>query len=706
MAQPSDTRLSPAEDGFERYYAEKLWEWIPPIYRHEDGLDTNPNPHVLRALVEVLAFQAAVARRSIDRLWEDQFIDHCDDWAVPYLADLVGARLLSSLNRRGRRIDVARTVFYRRRKGTPLVMEALIQDITGWEGAVVESFLRLGRTRHRLDPEPGSLAGPVTGTPPGGTADLRVVRGGDVVDGPFDDFAHTPDFRRHRGGKGRYNISKVNFHLYRLRGYEVEFATPVDFGERRFTVDPSGRDIALFAPDQRLNQADWRPVEEWQLAARIPCRLFDRHLERFSPTALAMLVAAEPGDASPFAPEQMLAGDLGNWDLGTDDPQVEVIFDPARGRFVLTSEPAENVYVPRYHYGFSSEIGAGTYSRPAPRDLIVDSAFDGGGDAPGPVGGFDLPSAGVHEFSNSKTYRPNTPPDDAVEGIADLQLRAQDGARPYVVLAPDTDAWVFRAQEDGAECLVLDGLWMGFATDPTPVVAPCLPVRRRLALEGRFETVVIRQCTLDPGGERARLEPNQCVAIPFVELEIRGEVAELIVESSIIGPVRESTSDVDPCSIGQLTIRDSIVHSIDETRLAIDTRIGEVRLERVTVFGNVAANRLKASEALVQGEVSVTDNQQSCIRFSAAQRVNAQHFESHLFPTGIPNHFFTSRRFGDAGYAQLSQSAPEAIRRGAENRAEIGAFNGLLNPVKRQDLETKVLEYLPFGLIPQFVFET
>ena len=61
------------DDLFRRYYAEKLWEMIPPVYRHEAGIAAKPG--VLRALVEVLADQAAIVRRSNDRLWDDQFID-------------------------------------------------------------------------------------------------------------------------------------------------------------------------------------------------------------------------------------------------------------------------------------------------------------------------------------------------------------------------------------------------------------------------------------------------------------------------------------------------------------------------------------------------------------------------------------------------------------------------------------------------------
>src|SRR5574341_575389 len=161
-------------DGYDRYFAEKIWELIPACYREGDGLAERPGQ--LRAFVEALAEQAARLRRSQDRLWDDQFIDLCDDWAVPYIADLVGTRLVSVHNRAGRRADVAKTIYYRRRKGTLRVLDELIRDIARWDGTVVEEFRRLARTRHGLDPAPAPLAGPATGTPPGGFADLRHPR--------------------------------------------------------------------------------------------------------------------------------------------------------------------------------------------------------------------------------------------------------------------------------------------------------------------------------------------------------------------------------------------------------------------------------------------------------------------------------------------------------------------------------------------------
>ena len=97
--------MSERHDHFDRYFAEKIWALIPEYYREEDGLASPPG--VLRGFVEVLAQQAATLRRSTDRLWDDEFIDLCADWAVPYLGELVATRMVSALNVRARRVDKA-----------------------------------------------------------------------------------------------------------------------------------------------------------------------------------------------------------------------------------------------------------------------------------------------------------------------------------------------------------------------------------------------------------------------------------------------------------------------------------------------------------------------------------------------------------------------------------------------------------------------
>ena len=273
-----------ARDDYREYYTEKLWQWLPAIYRE---LDDTEGGGVLRAFVRSIGAQAAFLKRNQDRVWDDGFVELASDWAVPYIADLVATRLVSALDVRARRVDVAKTIYYRRRKGTLLVLEQLISDMTGWDGKVVEEFRRLARAHHGLDGLP--RLGRLTHTPEGGFADLRSVRGALLTGDAFDEFHYTPDARRPQGLTGRRGIPKLSFHEFRMHSVRMRGVVPrrvQDFlGSRDgFTFDPSGRDVALFSTDRShpsgARKADatgdwssWHTAEEWQLPRTITCRL-------------------------------------------------------------------------------------------------------------------------------------------------------------------------------------------------------------------------------------------------------------------------------------------------------------------------------------------------------------------------------------------------------------------------------------------------
>lgn len=735
-------------DGFARYYAEKIWEMIPAIYRHEDGLGRDAG--VLRAFVNVLAEEAAVLRRSHDRLWDDQYIDLCDEWAVPYIGDLVGARLVSALNPRGRRVDVAKTIYYRRRKGTPRVLEELIGDIAGWEGKVVESFQRMARTRHGLDPKPGPLAGRFSSTLPGGWADLRNAYAAKRAGSPFDEFFHTADVRQHRGGRGRYAIPKVACHLYRIQVFRVEGVDPHVFGNTGgSTFDPSGRDIPLFGPRARSSDAyewdAWRSAREWEVPGPMRCRILGH--EEFEITEEGIARLCEAGMAEEHASEfRMLAGerirserdmnaalasftsipagmyrlvrthtmieDCGKHALIPNAVNVDVpsrtleqdaiaaaglefwstiatekdlAIDPALGRFLFASGgPGGDGVTVSYHYGFSGEIGAGTYDRRHVEELTPDSAGRGGGiiDATGIlVEAADVAVGTVFRLADSRTYRIG----ESVAGIRRLTMQAANRQRPYVILS---HTWQLETAADPAThedaVLTLDGIWFGGSD---------------IVLRGDYECVTIRHVTLDPGGKNATGD-----AIPRVGLIIEGFVEKLTIESSIVGSVSTGASG----SVGGVIIRDTILDSGGKGSLSLAIESGTVHMERVTVFGGMRAHRLWASEVLATGNVDVSDTQSGCFRFSAAAAGSTlpRPFESFEIPHTGCRHYFTSVRFGDPGYAQLSQVAPVEITEGAENGSEMGAFSGLMNPIKARSLDAKVCEYAPFGIIPLYIPET
>ena len=198
-------------------------------------------------------------------MWEDQSIESCDDWVIPYIGDLLATNLVNNLDTRSQRLDVANTIYYRRRKGTLAILEEIAFDITGWNAKLVEFFRRLGRTRHGLDPAIGSasitepdiaalqqaegLIGPLTATGIGGLADLRNVYGASKAGTAFDEFCHTADFRLGQGQVGWYGIPRLGVFLWRLQSFAVPQTTPVESAKcpGQFTYDPTGRHLRLFA---------------------------------------------------------------------------------------------------------------------------------------------------------------------------------------------------------------------------------------------------------------------------------------------------------------------------------------------------------------------------------------------------------------------------------------------------------------------------
>jgi hypothetical protein len=187
-----------------------------------------------------------------------------------------------------------------------------------------------------------------------------------------------------------------------------------------------------------------------------------------------------------------------------------------------------------------------------------------------------------------------------------------------------------------------------------------------------------------------------------VILAVEGQIDELAIDHSVVAPIV-----VRPVGlVDRIVVTDAILDATVAGDPALALSPGRVELRRVTVLGALDVERLDASEALVTGNVDVTDTQNGCFRFSAAPegRRLPRPYRSHVLQPA--DHFFTSDVFGQPGYAQLSASAPEELLRGAENGSEIGVWSSLMNPVKLDSLGHKVEEFLPFGLIPVFIQRT
>jgi hypothetical protein len=552
--------MNNAPDHYDVYYADKLWDLLPAIYRAEDTERFGANGP-LREMVNRIGVQAAIVRRSVDRMWEDQSIETCDDWVIPYVGDLLGTNLVAGLDQRGQRLDVAKTIYYRRRKGTVAILEEIAANITGWNAKIVEFFRRMGRTRHGLDQPIGpslyasddiatlqvaqGLAGRLTHSGIGGFADLRNVYGASKAHSAFDEFFHTADVRPGLGRNGWYNIPRLGVFLWRLKSYPVGPVTPVAVSgcPGWYSFDPTGRDIPLFAAGRSTDAygRQWISPVEAQLPAPISQTLLD-----------ANVAASENASATGLYPAALAVYSTVVTPPSLDlIPASQIQVRPERGRFehVLSPPAADNLVV-AYHYGFSADIGAGPYDRRIDAIPIAapasNSVITGGGPAltvPGAV-----PSTGSLTIADSLTYAGAA--DVAVDG--ELALKAENQERPLIRLAAPSQ-WIITGSP--SSCLVLDGLFISGSD---------------VVLRGEFDSVTLNCCTLDPGSAASGSTglgspPGPLFAVAadgrnFVpaRLWIEAQVKTLTVDRCILGSIRTRSGG----SVETLTISNSILQAI------------------------------------------------------------------------------------------------------------------------------------------------
>ncbi|QQZ39395.1 hypothetical protein IF690_15095 [Pseudomonas sp. SK3(2021)] len=243
-----------------------LFERLPEIYRTRDAEVTPPNQ--LRAYLGAIEGPFGALHQDIAQLYQDLFIDTCDDWVIAYLADLLGTTHLKG-EPRTLRADVADTIALRRRKGTLGAIERLAVNLTGWACRGVELRANLGWTQHlnhqRPDAggEPPYAASTLTRfhIPHGGTAPLRDPAALALLGTPFDGFAYTADVKPAFDDARHINLPNLAIFLWRLAVYRLSRVLPLAKASIDLGAQPSG--LARFAL-----RFDLHPLD-------IPVRLFN-----------------------------------------------------------------------------------------------------------------------------------------------------------------------------------------------------------------------------------------------------------------------------------------------------------------------------------------------------------------------------------------------------------------------------------------------
>lgn len=672
-----------------------------------DLLQNNALGGPLASLLAVFAEQVAVLQEDLDQLYDDQFIETCADWVVPYIGELVGSRALHGIaGIASPRADVAHTTENRRHKGTVPVIEQVARDVTGWDASAVEFFQRLIVTQYMNHIRPRCAAAP----------DMRRWEPLERVGTAFDPIMRTIDVRRIASRRGRYNIKNIGVFLWRLNAYPLSGSPAARLDARRWRFHPLGIDQPIYThPATEDDITDLAtplnvpvPISRRVLATRIAdyytgtdniarsLRLYDDSTGSMQPIDIAKIRICNLSDSGATWAHLPPAG--------------VYVIDPVLGRIAVPPGlPAAVQVRADFHYGFSADMGGGEYEREAsfetaqtpslllrvPGDFTtIQAALNA------------LSGAGVVEISDSGRYTETL----SINASADkrIELRAANNHRPTLILGgPMTLAGGARAE------IRLNGLLISGAG-----------LQVQASGGNALRKLLIAHCTLVPGlslsADSAPVSPTQpSLTVGALDLAVT-------IDHTITGSLR-----IDP--VAQVSARDSIIDATATTGVAYAAPDGgapavpslagaPLSLDACTVIGKVRAlSLLLVSNSILIADTVTGDKwtapviaerrQEGCIRFSYVPLSARVPRRYQCLPESAPKPElatprFTSLRYGFAAYCQLARSSGERLLTGAEDEAEPGAFHSLYQPQRETNLRIRLEEYVRVGLQSGIFYES
>jgi hypothetical protein len=669
-----------------------LFSLLPAVHRVRDAERGDP----LRALLNVVNREVQLIEGDIAGLYDNWFIETCEEWVVPYIADLLGVRALpgspagdptSSFSQRS---YVANTLAYRRRKGTAAVLEQLASDITGWRAKAVEFFERTAATQHVNHPRPDHQF----------TIDVRDRRAIRSYDTPFERAAHLAEVRHIDNARGRYNARHVGLFLWRIQGYLLRGVSARQIDTRRYTFDPLGRNVALFnmpETEATITHAT-EPANVPQPLSRLTLHDdFGRYYGDANRTR-SLLVATAGGADLPHPISVCNLSDAGaGWAHAA--PAGRIAIDPELGRIAFDQPPAGDVIV-SYAYGFGGDLGGGPYDRRASVGEALQRGVGwqmGVSHAPPPgqtqivatlgeaVTEWNRQPPGTHgviALMDSRTYQEN------LTGSA-KRIKIPEGSRLVIVAAdwpPEivngTPFWRMGQLAPSDVRTHLRGTIEVIGTAPENSAAPGQLILNGVLIEGALKMqagnlglLQLAHCTLAPGGSslECALNPNLSV-----------ELTRLICGHVPISTAARALHLVDCIVDGDVSGRD-------------------VRIDASTIFGNTAAETLHASNSILLGKVTARRRQEGCVRFSflpfdseSPRRYRCQPESAAQAVRVRPR--FESVTYGEPAYAQLARACAADIVYGADDEGEMGAWHFAQAPLRLRNLRLALDEYLRFGL--------
>jgi hypothetical protein len=722
-----------------------LYDRLPAIIRIRDAEQSK----ALCELLDVIQESFDLLEEDIARLYDNWFIETCEDWAVPYIGELVAYRPpadtigalpgpLADLARR----EIGRAIAFRRRKGTLGALEEVTAAAGGWPALAREAFRGVMIAQGARHPRPDQARFP----------DIRDSAALDRLGGAFDAASRMIDVRHpaSRRTPGSVNVPNVLLYVSRLFTFRITDAPAASIeaeGANSFTFSALGHDTALRGPALADRaSAPHRSSYHAPISRQALSDDFSRPVPQLYGADKAFAIYAPHWPArdapQPVPTHSLRVADLSDWRY--EPRRNEVLVDPVRGRLKFPSRQQPRSVSVSYLYGFPGPVGGGEYPRPVrePVDVRVFVVGRDQGQHRSVAAALaawrasqekDPPDAkerrsAVIELAGSFVW--SEPLDISLGAGEYLQIRAAPGARPvirlldYVVDAGDA----FRIMGRAASRFVLDGITV---VGRGLLVEGPDPGDREAYAAGDLCDVTIRHCTLVPGwslecdctpkrpnepsivlmNSRANLTLEHSIsgAIEVAADEVLTEPIRLVVENSILDPIRSRNPAIRSSSDGMAFAR--------------------VEIRRSTVLGGIDVHVADLVEdTIILGALRATRRRQGCIRYSytgpgsrtpprfQCQPDLAERDARESLGTGedLDNALalarfkvrpaFVSRRYGSGTYAQLEDDADPAITEGAQNRSEMGVWNDLYRPQRRATMAARLVEFSPAGAEVGIVF--
>ncbi|MCU0286339.1 MAG: phage tail protein [Acidobacteria bacterium] len=667
-----------------------LYNLLPRVYRREDIKKGYP----LYAFMEVLGSVYESIEQGIDSLYDNWFIETCDEQRIPYIADLLGIKGLNVEKQfpGAWRALVANTIGYRRRKGTLASLANAVRDATGWQTTALEFVELLASTQSVKHLRPGK----------GATVNLRDKKALAALGTPFESTPHTASFHSFshgyvpfpdpvENGQGKYNIPNIGIFLFRLRSYPITGGSARKIKENAYTFHPFGLDMPLYnSPQYKVDNNS--VAKEQNLPVPLTRHLLQEQLANsriLKPAIRIFLRTSDMDSHKEIEPSRIRTCNLEHWHPPHDirvDRRAEVAVDPETGRLLILGEKKPMSVIVDYSYGFSADIGGGPYSR---GETIADTSA-----APWLA---YVSRAFAHQTADSQ----NTKNRFASLNSA-LAAWAENGKNGIIRIADSctykisetshietgtNDYLAIEAAEGMCPCLT-GNIWLNGTCPGGRVDLNGLRVDGPIVLQGELHLTVAHS-TVKGLAFNTIVNEDQT----FNENQIHD--LQVTVTHSIVGPIHL------PETIRQLYVGDSIIDGrhINSAAIVAPTVI----LERTTVLGAADIKQLSAAtDVIFTGPLNVQRTSEGYIRFSylpEGSRVPVMEYKCIKGHLNISD-LFTTVEYGRPGFAQLGSRCPKEIKVGAENESEIGAFNHLYQARRQACLKDALNQYFPYGLKP------